>query len=102
MLQHCVRYRVWTGTGAFTVFQGKEEFIQRKLSVVVRVYASCGKVWDSEFPCLLMGKEGRVIICVTAGMVEMLGYCVGDGCFVIYYNIVDFQCCNWCIWFLVI
>ena len=62
MLQHVVRNTVWTGAGAFTGFQGKEEFIQRKLCVVVRVYASCGKVWDSEFPCLLMGKEGRIII----------------------------------------
>ncbi|MPC56809.1 hypothetical protein E2C01_050776 [Portunus trituberculatus] len=75
-------------TGAFTGIQGKEEFNQRKLCAVVRVYASHGKVWDSEICCLLARKEDKVIQVCDVCLCEMLGYCVGNFIFVVYQNIV--------------
>ena len=89
MLQHMVRNIVWTGAGAFTGFQGKEEFIQRKLCVVVRVYASRGKVWDREFCCLLPGKEGRVVGGGAACVVKACGYCIGYGSWVVLCWVVE-------------
>ena len=74
MLQHTVSDLIWTRTGAFTGFQGKEEFIQRKLSVVIIVYVSCGEVRGSLFRSLLAGKEGWVIGCCATGLVKLLGY----------------------------
>ena len=102
MLQNDICYIVWTWTGAFTGFQGKKEFIQRKLCVVVRVYASRGKVWDSEFSCLLPGKEGRVIGSGAACGVEILCYCISYGSWIIYCYVVYFEGCDWGIWSFVV
>ena len=61
-----------------------EEFIQHKLRVVFQAYASCGKVWDCEFCCLLTREDGRVIIGRAACMIKMICDCICYFVFVIY------------------